>query len=144
MVAYESQTRYNRMQSKRRSAAEHLSDSAKRRIAQGVLKSTIRWNAFLNHVMGIDNLQHRIEMVARKYGWGGISIPDLMRFVHRPEEQAATALLAMKMAKTIVLVERSGQDRLITPEHIDSQHPRILKDLFQGSDLTTDHLNGKA
>ena len=143
-MAYDSKKKANANQEARRKASGPLSDGAKRRIAQGIMRSTIRWNAFIDYVTNIDHLQVRIETVVDRYGWGGVSLKALMRFMHRSAEQVDTSIMAMKEDGRILSVSRAGESRWITPDHINSKHPRILKNLYPGSDLTADSLNGKS
>ena len=122
------------MQAKKRKEVETLSDSAIRRIRQGIARTTIRWFAWLDYVMGIQNLEQRILEVVKKHGFGGVNFKDLMRFMHRSPSQVESTLLAMEDAKMVLVVRSRADTRWITPEHKNSPHPRILLRLFEGSD----------
>lgn len=124
----------NNKQAAQRKSPDALSDSSRRRVATAALRGAHRWNEFIDYATNVDNLRARILLVVDRYGYGGINFRDLTKFMHRTDEQVAATLRELEEDGDIICKKRAGHMKYITPSHRNSPHPRILSDLYEGSD----------
>lgn len=104
-----------------------LTDSEKRIIQQGAIRSATRWLRFVNYVFQIDHIPTRLLKVVGRYGYGGASMDDLGFFTEDSTPARVDAAIdSLVERKKIKLVTRGGnQERYIVPENSRKAHPRI-------------------
>ena len=107
--------------------SHHLTDSERRSVQQGAIRSTRRWLRWLDYVLLIDHIPTRVLKVIGRYGYGGASRKDLRFFT---EDSSAAkvddAIVSLVERKKIKLVKRGGkQNKYIVPANSWKAHPRI-------------------
>ena len=106
---------------------EGLTDSEKRIIQQGAIRSATRWLRFVDYVLQIDHVPTRLLKVVGRYGYGGASMDNLGFFTEDSTPARVDAAIDYLVErKKIKLVTRGGnQERYIVPENSRKAHPRI-------------------
>ena len=109
----------------------HLTDSEKRIIQQGAIRSATRWLRFVDYVLQIDHVPTRLLRVVGRYGYGGASMDNLGFFTEDSTPARVDAAIdSLVERKKIKLVTRGGnQERYIVPENSRKPHHHINETL---------------
>ena len=107
----------------------HLTDSEKRIIQQGAIRSATRWQRFVFYTGEIDHLPTRVLKVISRYGFSGASRKDIRFFVPEPVKRLNAVLDDFVEKNKIKLVKRGRQKKYIIPINARKAHPRINETL---------------
>ena len=103
-----------------------LTDSERRSVQQGAIRSARRWLRWLDYVLLIDHIPTRVLKVIGRYGYGGVSRKDLGFFT---DDSSATrvddAIVYLVSREKIKTVKRGTQKKYVVPANSWKAHPRI-------------------
>jgi hypothetical protein len=102
----------------------HFTDSERKSIQQGAIRSAQRWLNWCDYVMQIQHLPTRLYKVIERHGYGGATSADVQRFSTGSRKQSDEILAELRRRKKIKSVSRGGVKKFVVPTAMQG-HARI-------------------